>query len=155
MCARRRSLTCAQVGNPDVWSCTISEDDVVDQSGFADPYRPDCGIAVANAVDALERVGVHCRQVARRQSNHSLEHAPTNRLERARSALSSAESVAHREQSSGKNQAELTILWREVAVAAGHGESVGVPDSRCNKNPDGKIEIPDHSLYGRCLLEVL
>src|ERR1700674_594141 len=110
MCAKRRSLTCAQVGNPDVCSCTISEDDVVDQPGFADPYRPDCGIAVTNTVDALERVGVPRRQVAGGQPDYALQHAPTNRLERARSALSSTESVAHREQGSRKNQAELTIL---------------------------------------------
>src|ERR1700686_2757993 len=104
MCAKRRSLTCAQVGNPEVWSSTMSEDDVVDQPGFTDSDGADCGIAVACVVDALKRVGVHRSEIARRQSNYALEHAPANCFERTRSPLSPAERIAHREEGSRKNE---------------------------------------------------
>src|SRR6267143_3698722 len=112
MCARRRSLTCAQVGNPEVWSCTMSEDDVVDQSGFADTDGADRRIAVSYVVDALEGVCVHRRVIARRQSYDALQHTPANRFERARSPLASAERVAHREERSRENEPELTVSWR-------------------------------------------
>src|SRR5450759_4865929 len=86
MCVRRRSLTCAHVGNPEVWRRTISEDDVVDQSGFADPHGADGRIAVAYVVYTLKGVGVHRCQVTGREPGHSFEPVsythltlPTNR----------------------------------------------------------------------------
>src|SRR5882672_2565639 len=96
MWARRRSLTWAHVGNPEVWSCTMSEDDVVDQFGFADPYCANGSIAMAHVVDTLKRVGIHDSHVAWGKSNHPFEHTPTNRLERARPALALGEDVPHR-----------------------------------------------------------
>src|SRR5207237_7747373 len=58
MCASRRSVTCAHVGNPEVCSCTISEDDVVDQFGFTDPNCTDRSITMTHSVDPLKRVGI-------------------------------------------------------------------------------------------------
>src|SRR5258705_2477404 len=72
MWARRRSLTSAHTGNPDAWSWTMSEDDVVDQLGFAHPYRTDCGITVSHIVHALEGVSVHGCELPRRKPRHSL-----------------------------------------------------------------------------------
>jgi hypothetical protein len=61
MCARRRSLTWAHVGNPEVWSCTMSEDDVIDQFGLADAHCANGSIAVTHVVDPLQGVGIHDR----------------------------------------------------------------------------------------------
>src|SRR5687767_11392528 len=98
MCASRLSLTCAHTGNPEACVCSISEDDVVDQPGFTDSDGADRCIAVAYVVHALERVSINHCQIARRQTDDSLQHTPTGCLQRARPSLSPAEYSAHCEQ---------------------------------------------------------
>src|SRR5450759_1804847 len=155
MCARRRSLTCAHVGNPELWRRTISEDDVVDQSGLADPHGADGCIAVAYVIYPLKGVGIHRREITRREPRHSFEHPPACRLECARPSFSPAEGVAHCEKGFRQNERELPVLRREVSVPARHGQAIRLPHGGRDKNSHGKIEIADHGFHDRGLLEIL
>src|ERR1700681_2551845 len=112
MWARRRELTCAHTDTPDAWTATMSEDDVVDQSGFSDSHGADSRVAMVNVVHALKRVSVDGSEVARREPNHTLEHPPANRFERARAPLAPTESITHREQRFRENEPELALLRR-------------------------------------------
>src|SRR6266550_3231297 len=155
MCANRRSVTCAHAGSPDVCSWTISEDDVVDQFGFADPNGADGSITMTHIVDALKRVGVHDREITRRKSDDSLEHPPASSLQRAGPSLSACTRVPHREERLGENQTELAVPRREVSVSAGHRQSIVVPHDRRNQDPNREIEIAHHSLHRGHLLKIL
>src|SRR5688572_32955918 len=104
MCANLRSLTCAHTGNPEAFVWVISEDDVVYQLGFAHANGADGRIAVAHVVDTLKGVGVNHREITGSQSYNPLQHAPANRLERARAALAPDESIVHRKACLGRSE---------------------------------------------------
>ena len=109
---------------------------------------------MTHGIDALKGVGVDDREVARRQTDYSLEHSPTRRLERAGAALPASESIAHGKECFRENESELTVLGRQVSISAGHRESVRIPDDWSDQDPYREVEIANHRFYDRNLLQV-
>src|SRR5690242_10512607 len=132
-----------------------SENDVVDQPGFANPNSANCRVAVSHRVHALEGVGVYDGEIAWRETRHPLEHPPADRLECAGSALPALKCITQSEQRLREFESELPILWREISVTAGHRHSVGVAHDRRHQNAKREIQVANHRLYGCNLLQIL
>src|SRR4029077_19627050 len=65
------------------------------------------------------------------------------------------DTVARLEERGRKSGGDLPVIGRQVRVAGGESEPVGLPDRFTRLDPDREVEIADHAADDGDLLEVL
>ena len=63
--------------------------------------------------------------------------------------------IAGGEEGAGDGESALTLISRQIAIAAAHGQAIAFADRRARDDLDGEVEGLGHGLQDAKLLEIL
>src|SRR5438093_11930585 len=132
---------------------TSRKEHVVDEPPTSDADRRGDRRARESPIDRPHGLGVDDAHVLDPNAGRR-ELAADLRRELFRVMLASRGRVPPFEEDARDRGGEPAFLRREVRVARGHREAVGLADRVADHESDRKVEVPDHPSHDRDLLEV-